>query len=539
MTKHSTIVLGIHDGHDSSAALVKDGQVLAAITEERIRNIKHYSGVPTNSIKEVFNISGIDPTQVDLIAIAGLVRVHSPLKEFPFYIRLYEKFSPIIAHPKFAKSIISFLHRFRKLDEIKNTLNELGISNKKIIFVEHHLAHAATAYYSCPWDIKDKVLTLTADGAGDNLSSTISVCQQGKIKRIEETIYYHSLGNIFYSEITRYLGMVPWDHEYKVMGLAPYGKSEYCLEKIKKIIDIDESNPLRFRNKIGSYVPSMQGKLQNLLGGERFDNIAAATQEWFEVLITTWVKNAINKTDIKKIACSGGLFLNVKANKKILALDEVDDAFFYPACGDDGLSVGAALQGYFQHTHEEGLVPNMVSIKDINYGSEFSDDYIRNILKKNAMLDKAEYIENIDEEIGELISKKDSMTIARFKGGMEFGPRGLGNRSIIANPSNTKIIRKINHAIKMRDFWMPFAASLLTSRIKDYLVDSRIAPYMILAFDTTKQRDEIVAGIHPFDFTCRPQTVDSDYNSGYEKVLKSFESKTSIGGVLNTSFNER
>ena len=129
------------------------------------------------------------------------------------------------------------------------------------------------------------------------------------------------------------------------------------------------------------------------------------------------------------------------------------------------------------------------------------------------------------------------MTIARFNGKMEFGPRGLGNRSIIANASNTKIIKKINHAIKMRDFWMPFAASILTSRINDYLVDSRNSPYMIMAFDTTEKRDEIVAGIHPFDFTCRPQTVDASYNANYEKVLKAFESKTSIGGVLNTSFN--
>jgi len=152
------------------------------------------------------------------------------------------------------------------------------------------------------------------------------------------------------------------------------------------------------------------------------------------------------------------------------------------------------------------------------------------------MFEKAEYVDNIDEEIGELIAK-DSMVIARFNGGMEFGPRGLGNRSILANPSNTKIIRKINHAIKMRDFWMPFAASLLASRMEDYLIEPKSSPYMILAFDTTEKRDEIEAGIHPFDFTCRPQTVDSDHNPKYEKVLRAFEAKTSIGGILNTSFN--
>ncbi len=424
------------------------------------------------------------------------------------------------------------------MDEIKKVLTKIGVPQNEIIFVEHHLAHAATAYYLSPWDLNEEVLVLTADAAGDGLSSTVSVARKGKIERIQgsESSYYDSVGYCFYSEITSYLGMQPGDHEYKVMGLAPYGKAEHCIDKIRQMIDIDNTNPLKFKNQMGAFIPSIQKKLRTLLAGQRFDNIAAATQLWFEKLVTGWVQNAVKKTGIRKIACAGGDFLNVKANKMITALDDVDDAFFCPAAGDDGIAVGAALQTYFEMTIKDGGMPFKVPIKGIYYGTSFTNDEIKESIKKCGLLERARFIDNIDEEVGELVAKPGTI-IARFKGGMEWGPRGLGNRSIIANPSDPTIIRKINHAIKMRDFWMPFAPSILTSRIHDYLVDGKVAPYMIMAFDTTEKRTDLSAAIHPYDFTCRPQTVGMEYNPEYEKVLKTFESKTGIGAILNTSFN--
>jgi carbamoyltransferase len=158
------------------------------------------------------------------------------------------------------------------------------------------------------------------------------------------------------------------------------------------------------------------------------------------------------------------------------------------------------------------------------------------VLKENGLLNDAQFIDDIDEQVGELLTK-DNHIIARFNGQMEWGPRGLGNRSILANASNSTITRKLNHAIKMRDFWMPFGPSILQDRIDDYLIRGTYSPYMILAFDTTNNRNDISAAIHPFDLTCRPQTVSSKQNLGYAKLLKSFESKTGIGGILNTSFN--
>jgi len=540
MPKTYTTILGIHHGHDGGVAIVQNGKVVAAINEERIRNIKHYNGIPSFSISEIFKISQIDPSQIDAVAIIGIsdISKFSESSEPPIYAHLYYTWNSITSHPKTAPSFTSHNYRFRNIDKIKTILTEIGVPLKEILFVEHHLGHAAGAYYLSQWNLDEKVLIFTADAAGDGLSSTVSIGHKGEIERVKnsESTYYNSLGYCFYGEITNYLGMVEGDHEYKVMGLAPYGKSSYCLDKIKKIIDIDSTNTLKFKNHMNSFKPQFEIELRNLLRGERFDNIAAATQEWFEELMVRWIKNGIEKTGIHKIACAGGSFLNVKANQKLLSLEEVDDVFFCPAAGDEGLAVGAALIGYYEMSIMLGKKPENVPLKDTYFGSSFSNEEIKDSLKKHGLLEKAEYIEDIDSEIGELLAK-DSNIVARFSGQMEWGPRGLGNRSILANPSDYGVIRKINHAIKMRDFWMPFGPSILESRMQDYVVNPISAPYMIVSFDTTEKRSEISAAIHPYDFTCRPQTVITEYNPGYEKVLKSFEEETGIGGILNTSFN--
>ena len=540
MPKTYTTILGIHYGHDGGVAIVQNGKVVAAINEERMRNIKHYNGIPSFSLNEIFKISKIHPSEIDAIAIVGIsdMTKFSESSAFPIYAHLYYTWNPITLNPKTASSFTSHNYRFRDIDEIKTILTEIGVQIKEILFVEHHLGHAAGAYYLSQWNLDEKVLIFTADAAGDGLSSTVSIGHKGEIERVKdsESTYYHSLGYSFFGEITNYLGMVEGDHEYKVMGLAPYGKSSYCLDKIKKIIDIDSSNPLKFKNNMNCLKPSFEIELGKILRGQRFDNVAAAAQEWLEILKEKWVKSAIAKTGIHKIACAGGNFLNVKAYQKLLALEEVDDAFFCPASGDEGLAVGAALIGYYEMSMMSGKKPENIPLKDTYLGSSFSNEESEESLKKHSLLEKAEYIDDIDETVGELLTK-DSNIVARFSGKMEWGPRGLGNRSILANPSDYGVIRKINHAIKMRDFWMPFGPSILESRMRDYVVNPINAPYMILAFDTTEKRSEISAAIHPYDLTCRPQTVIAEYNPGYEKVLKSFEAKTGIGAILNTSFN--
>jgi len=541
LSRNNITVLGIHYFiHDAGAALVQNGKVLASINEEKIRNVKHCGGYPTKSIGEVFKIAKLDPSEVDAVAIVGIMGEKIlPLSEmFPNYRSLFSYFSLLTGHKKGIELLTSYLQRIKKIDAIKNELTKLGIPLNEIIFVEHHAAHAAAACYLSPWDLDEEVMVLTLDGHGDAISSTVNIGHKGEIRRVEnsETSYYNSLAQSFYSQITAHLGMAWGFDAYKVMGLAPYGKPELSIDRIKQIIDIDKTNPLKFRNKIDTYMRAMQPKLRDLLKNDRFDNIAAATQSWFETLITKWVSNAVEKTGIRKIACAGGGFLNVKANRKILSLDDVDDVFFCPAAGDDGLAVGAALKGYFEIALRDGIKPVKEHLKSNYFGSSFTNDQIKDALKNHDMLDKAQYVDDIDDEVGELLATSD-MVVARFSGRLEWGPRALGNRSILANPSDPRIVRKINNAIKMRDFWMPFGPSILSTRIDDYLVDPINSPYMMLAFDTTEKRDDISAALHPYDFTSRPQTVTPEYNSGYEKVLKSFESKTGIGGVLNTSFN--
>ena len=541
MSRNNITVLGIHYFiHDAGAALVQNGKVLASINEEKIRNVKHCGGYPTKSIGEVFKIAKLDPSEVDAVAIVGIMGEKIlPLSEmFPNYRSLFSHFSLLTGHKKGIELLTSYLQRIQKIDAIKNELTKLGIPLNEIIFVEHHAAHAAAACYLSPWDLDEEVMVLTLDGHGDAISSTVNIGHKGEIRRVEnsETSYYNSLAQSFYSQITAHLGMAWGFDAYKVMGLAPYGKPELSIDRIKQIIDIDKTNPLKFRNKIDAYMNAMQPKLRDMLKNDRFDNIAAATQSWFETLITKWVSNAVEKTGIRKIACAGGNFLNVKANRKILSLDDVDDVFFCPAASDEGLAVGAALKGYFEIALRDGIKPVKEPLKSNYFGSSFTNDQIKDALKNHDMLDKAQYIDDIDDEVGELLATSD-MVVARFSGRLEWGPRALGNRSILANPSDPRIVRKINNAIKMRDFWMPFGPSILSTRIDEYLVDPIDSPYMMLAFDTTEKRDDITAALHPYDFTSRPQTVTPEYNSGYEKVLNSFESKTGIGGVLNTSFN--
>lgn len=530
--KKDIVVLGVHDGHNASATLAKNGSVVAAIQEERLVNEKNYSGTPKNSIRKIFEIADIHPNDVDLIAIASLVRTHAPLKERPIHVRLYEKYAFLFKSHKMRRFLISFLHKRRSIEEIIGVLKELGIESKEIMFVEHHFAHAACAYYQRPWD--DETLVLTLDGAGDGLCASVNIGRDSTIERIASTTAYNSPSNVFYSEITGYLGLKRWDHEYKVMGMAPYGIAEDCIDEIGKIVRVNPKMPLEFENTIGAYVIYVQKKLRRMLAEKRFDNISAATQQHFEEILAQWVKNAIEETGLNKICCAGGAFLNVKANKVLREMEEVEDIFFYPAAGDEGIAVGAALEGYHRFCEREGIKPKREKLGPIYYGMEYDNNHIEEVLKKTGWIEKAEYVGNIEEEVGELIA--NNKIIAVFNGRVEWGPRALGNRSILADPRDLRVIGKLNFAIKQRDFWMPFTPSILEERAGDYLQDYRFAPYMIEAFDTNEKADEIIAALHPRDRTARPQIVNS-WNPNYKKILKTFEGITGVGGVLNTSFN--
>jgi len=527
----NTYVLGIHDGHNAGAALICNGTVVAAINEERLNNLKNYAGTPILSIKKVFEIANASPSEVDLIAVGCYLRMGDPLKVDGNPIHsLQETISPYLHEKWFVKTYVKLLHLKRETKSLYEVLQELGIRQKKLIFVEHHLTHAACAFYQRPW--KGKTLILTLDGMGDGLSSTVSIGDNFKIKRIAETTFYHSLSNNLYSEITGFLGMKRWEHEYKVMGMAPYGKAEYVIDSLRGIIRINPKNPLEFQNISGSYLKALQPLYQKLLAGQRFDNIAAATQQLFEELVVQWVKNAVKETKIKKIVCAGGGFLNVKANKLLRELPEVEDIFFYPSSDDGGTPVGAAMEGYARFCEDQGTTPTIEPISGVYYGQQFSDQYIQEFIKKKKLQKKSRKV--TADEVAKLLS--EGKIIARFAGRDEWGPRALGNRTIMADPRNMKVIRQINFAIKQRDFWMPFAPAILEEDGKRYLKNYRFAPYMIEAFDTNEEAMELIAGLHPFDLTARPQIVN-DWNPGWQAIIRAFKKRTGVGSLLNTSFN--
>jgi carbamoyltransferase len=544
MTKRNILVLGINDGHDAGAALVKNGLTMAAVQEERLNNTKHFTGIPEKSIVEVFRISKADPSDVNLICLVsfdppGMENLKS------LSTRALIRLSPLLHSDRYIKFYTNFKRKRRTFAHLRKIFERLKLLDTETTVIEHQTAHAACAYRTSPWGYngkdKDGILILTADGSGDGLSSTVNTGRVSRIQRIAFSSYYDSVGNAFYTEITRFLGLKPWDHEYKVMGLAPYGRAEYCIEQMKKIIRVHPHNPLRFENTVGTIRSStIQSKLRKLLVNQRFDNVAAAAQQHFEDLMKRWVQNAIRSTGIHKVACSGGLFLNVKANKILGELQEVDDIFFYPASDDEGTPIGAALQGYYEYSAREGIRPEHVPVGEIYYGPSYSNDEIKEILdlatNNNEKKWKYDYYDDIDGTTGELLVK--GKILARSTGGLEWGPRALGNRSIIADPRDTRVVNKINFAIKQRDFWMPFAPSILDERKADYLVEAESAPYMIKAFDSTLQGGgKIPATIHPFDRTCRPQTVRKEWNQNYHKIIKTFESYTGEGAILNTSFN--
>lgn len=523
-------VLGIHDGHNAGAALIEDGKVLAAINEERLNNIKNYAGTPVLAIKKVFEIASVSPKNVSLVAVGCFIRIGDPLKveNNPVHI-LAENIAPFLHQKWFIKTYVKAFHLIREKATLEDVLKELAIP-RNIIYIEHHLTHAACAYYQSPF--LGKALILTLDGMGDGLSATVSIGKGYEIKRLAETSFYDSLSNNLYSEITGFLGMKRWEHEYKLMGLAPYGKSEYVIDKLRNIIRINPVRPLEFENLTGRYLKKMQPLYQQLLAGQRFDNIAAATQQIFEELVVEWVKNAVKYTKIRKIVCAGGGFLNVKANKLLRELNEVEGIFFYPSADDGGTPVGAALEGYVRYCKEEGIEPNIEPISGTYYGQEFSDDYIKEFIKRSKIGKKAAMVDPGD--IAKLLA--EGKIIARFAGRDEWGPRALGNRSIMADPRNMSVIRNINFAIKQRDFWMPFAPAILDKDKGKYLKNPRFAPYMVEAFDTTNNAQEIIAGLHPFDLTVRPQTVNQ-WNPGWMGIIEEFKKKTGVSGLLNTSFN--
>lgn len=543
-------ILGINDGHCATASLMKDGQIITSISEERFTRKKNEFGFPLNAVKYSLDYANIDSSELDLVVISW---------KNPFQISIYknqenshqsslnvsEKYQEFFKN-KIIKEYprMAYLHEwlrkkyekinYKKLNDerIEWILNNLSVKKDQIILADHHFCHAYYAFYANPIR-KTPSLIFTLDGQGDNSCAMVTKVENDFFEAIAITPKWRSLGEI-YQHVTKFLGMKPLEHEYKVMGLAPYASPD-STEKAYKIMKnyITVRQDLTFDTDVSSW--ALEGHLERTLRGMRFDGVAGAVQKLTEERVLEWIRLAIKKTGISDISFAGGVFLNVKLNMAITKLSEVTSAYFAPSPGDESNGMGAAYYGYSKIAKK-----NPKPIKDLYLGPSYSNEEIEEILKKMNCSEryKIEYYDDVEYEVSELLSK--NKVVARFSDRMEWGARSLGNRAILSNASDTKNVKIINDAIKMRDFWMPFAATILKEREEDYLVNDKKIPahYMILAFDSKPlARKELIGGLHPYDYTCRPQVLEKNWNPSYWKVIKEFEKMTNVGGIMNTSFN--
>src|SRR6266850_103288 len=538
-------ILGINDGHTAAACLYQDGQVKAAIQEERLRRIKNWSGMPTEAIATVLRLSGARPEDVDAVALNGHFAAFPMTRE-----QLMEEYrtinDPGVTLRRTVRRGLTRLaratgaygpYRARRRAARVHELVAMGFAPEKIASVEHHTAHAAAAYYGLA-NFDDPILVLTCDGVGDGLCATVSVGRHGRLERLHAVPKADSIGNI-YAMVTFLMGMVPLEHEYKLMGLAPYADPkgvEQVYAELRRLIRFDPARPLGWTRAPGCpETYCSYDFFRRLLDRKRFDAIAGGVQKFTEAVLLEWVQSCIRATGIHRLALGGGVFMNVKANKLIMELPEVQELFVYPSCGDETNAMGAASFVYAERAGTAKITP----LTDVYWGPEYTNAEIETAIRGfafRAPVDVARH-EPVEPRVARLLA--EGAIVARFKGREEFGARSLGNRAILANPSETGVIREINEAIKARDFWMPFAPSVLSERCADYLVNPKRlpAPWMILSFDTTERWAELRAGLRPFDRTARPQEVIREWNPSYHALISEFARLTGTGAVLNTSFN--
>ena len=353
----------------------------------------------------------------------------------------------------------------------------------------------------------------------------------GKFKKLVSIDFSQSIG-FFYQHVTQFLGFKPIEDEYKVMGLAPYTNTKNArrvYKILKRFFKIDKEKN-SWKMTISEY--HLWHELPRLIGYRRFDHIASALQTITEEILTEWVENAIKKFKIANIICSGGVFANIKVNLKIAKLKSVKYAYFMPSPGDETNAIGAAFYSYFQKTQ---TAPKPLT--HLYLGPSFATEDIKKTLSKVIGKFKIEKPKDINLVAAILLAKGN--VVARFAGRMEFGARALGNRSILASPKDPSVVEFINSAVKNRDFWMPFAPTILAVHAKDYLIAHKAnSPYMNVAFETKAlAKQDLTAAIHPYDKTTRPQILEKNTNPQYYDLVKKFERLSGIGALLNTSFN--
>ena len=562
-----TSILGISAFfHDSAAALVVDGEIISAAQEERFSRKKHDPSYPHNAIKFVLNHSNLKLSEIDYI-----VFFEKPFLKFERLLETYLAFAPkgfvsfSMAMPIWLREKLfqkKFL--FEKLKEHDEGFKDMN----KIYFSEHHFSHAASAFYPSPF--KEAVI-LILDGVGEWATTTVAVGKENNITMLKEIHFPHSIG-LLYNAFTYYIGFKVNSGEYKVMGLAPYGEPKYKNLILKELIDLKDDGSFRLNMKYFNFATGLtmtNEKFANLFGQKVRDpkndlltqfhmDIAASIQAVTEEIVLRLVSSIYKETKINNLCMAGGVALNCVANGKVLKKNIFKNIWFQPAAGDAGGSLGAALAFWYQELgNKRKLKENRDDMKGSYLGPSFSNDEVENKLKSlGAKYEKQDEENLIISIANELKNKK---TIGWFQGRMEFGPRALGSRSIIADPRSDKMQKKLNLKVKFRESFRPFAPSVLRSDVNDWFDLNCDSPYMLLVADVKKNiqipmsdKDNRLFGIEKLNikrssiptvthvnYSARIQTVHEDTNPRYFKLLKKFKEITGCPVLVNTSFNVR
>lgn len=520
-------ILGIGNATDSGATLIIGNEIVAAANEERFTRRKLYRGFPWNSINYVLKEGGISLSDLDFIA-SGCWKGPNVEKVLPLIVeKAYQ-------NPAAKDIMQSRINASLTVDkEHKAQLyRELKKNAKKLVFVDHHQAHAHSAFYCSPFD---EALVLTADGRGDFRSMTLSIASRSEgIKELDCLSEFDSLG-YFYAIITKYLGFKPMRHEGKITGLAAYGDPNRCLDIIKKMFKFKNGRPSS--NLGGYYAPTVHElppKLVEELKGHQREDVAAAAQMWLEYLITSYLARFVKEYRIENICLAGGVFANVKVNQRIMEIDGVSNVYIHPHMGDGGIGTGAALSVL----HENGGEFKK-PLKYVYLGPEFSDKEIEAGIKK---FDLKYEIYTSKEKIklaAELIS--EGKAVGWFQGRMEYGPRALGNRSILYMATRRDVNDYLNKRLHRSEF-MPFAPVTLAEEAKEcyknWGEDHFASKFMTITYDCTEKMKKECPGVVHVDNTARPQVIWKEDNPEYYDVVNTYFKKTGLPSVINTSYND-
>jgi carbamoyltransferase len=541
------LILGLNMFHaDASAAIIQDGEIVFAVAEERLNRIKHFAGFPALAVQACLHAVGAKITDVDHIAVGQDSDAN-----------LTKKVQYALANPAKILNFIKLRQRKESMRDVRSLLAKaLDVAPQSMRFqehhLEHHIAHIASAYYCSPWD---KAAGFSYDGSGDFVSTMMARCEGNDIEVLERVFLPHSLGS-FYTMICEFIGYNKYGDEGKVMGLAPYGKDTYC-DQIRQIIhtknggfelDLDYFMPLG-SNQGMEVLPDgtvrlarhFSDRMTKLFGAprephaeitQRDMDLAYGMQHCFEEICFHLFNRLHQRVPMGNLVMAGGCALNSVVNGKIFDKTPFRQTWIQPAAGDEGLAIGAALHTY----HSVLKQPRRHEMKNSYLGPKFSDSQIESDLKKANLqyrkLERQPLLDAVAEQIAA------GNVTGWFQGRMEWGPRALGNRSIVAHPGLPNMKDILNARIKQREWFRPFAPSILVERQHEYFEHDHPSPFMLHVYKIRAEKREQLCAVNHVDDTGRLQTVSRDENPLYYDLIQAFERRAGIPVILNTSFNE-